>query len=148
MRRLFPDNPFSKRYLLTDLDHNKIQKVDWITGACMLTKKEILEKIGYFDDDFFLFVEDLDFCYRLKREGFDIYYFPDAVFYHQLSASLNPDKSGYWLKPIVSHNLGMYKFFKKHYRLPLILSGIAVFGLIIRIFFIISVRGIVKQLRR
>ena len=142
MRRLFPDNPFSKRYLLTNLDHNKIQKVDWITGACMLTKKEILEKIGYFDEDFFIFVEDLDFCYRLKREGFDIYYFPPAVFYHQLGASVNK----YWLKSTVSHNLGMYKFFKKHYRLPLILSGIAVLGLIIRIFFIISIRGIVKQL--
>ncbi|MCK4352747.1 glycosyltransferase family 2 protein [candidate division WOR-3 bacterium] len=139
-RKIFPGNPFSKGFLLTDLDYKKVQKVDWIMGACMLTKRELLERFNYFDEDFFLFVEDLDFCYRLKKEGLEIYYFPGAVFHHKLGASTEK----YWLKSTVSHNFGMYKFFKKHYSLSMTLKGIAAFGLVIRIFSIVLPRFIIR----
>ncbi|MDI6839294.1 MAG: glycosyltransferase family 2 protein [bacterium] len=144
IRRIFPGNPFSKGFLLTDLDYNKEQKVDWIIGACMLTKREILETFGYFDEDFFIFVEDLDFCYRLKKGGLDIYYFPGAVFYHQLGAST----SKYWLNSIVHHNFGMYKFFKKQYQLPLIFAVIASLGLVLRVFFIVLSKLVIKSVKK
>ncbi len=137
-RKFFPGNPFSKGFLLTDLDYNRTQKVDWIIGACMLTRRKVLEQFGYFSEDFFLFVEDLDFCYRLKKMGLDIYYFPEAVFYHYHGVSTRK----YWFKSTVYHNLGMYKFFNEHYKLNLFLKPIAAMGLLLRIFFIITFHSV------
>ncbi|MBI4721788.1 MAG: glycosyltransferase family 2 protein [Candidatus Stahlbacteria bacterium] len=137
-RKMFPGNPFSKGFLLTELDYNKTQKVDWIIGACLLTHREILEQYGYFDEQFFLFVEDLDFCYRIKKNGLDIYYFPDAVFKHHHGVSTRR----YWLRSTIQHNLGMYKFFYKAYNMKLLLQGLAVIVLSFRMLCIICMQSI------
>ncbi|MCK4307603.1 glycosyltransferase family 2 protein [candidate division WOR-3 bacterium] len=140
-RKFFPGNPFSKGFLLTDIDYNRVQKVDWVIGACILTKREVLEQFGYFSEEFFLFVEDLDFCYRLKKMGLDIYYFPDAVFYHYHGVSTRK----YWFKSTVYHNLGMYKFFNEHYNLGPLLKPVAAVGLLLRIFCIVIFHSIIKK---
>ena len=140
-RKLFPGNPFSKGFLLTDLDYSKTQKVDWIIGACMLTHREILDRYGYFDEHFFLFVEDLDFCYRVKKSGLDIYYFPDAVFKHYHGISTRR----YWLRSTIHHNLGMYKFFYKAYNMRLLLQGIAVIFLAFRVLCVIFMQSITRR---
>ena len=140
-RKLFPGNPFSRGFLLSDLDYNKAQKVDWIIGACMLTKSETFSQVGYFDEQFFLFVEDLDFCYRAKKMGLDIYYFPDAVFTHVHGVSSRK----YWVRTTIQHNVGMYKFFIKNYNLNYVLKCIAVFFLLIRIFYILLFRSIIRK---
>ncbi len=143
-RKLFPGNPFSKGFLLTGLDYNCVQKVDWVIGACMLTRREILEQFGYFSEKFFLFVEDLDFCYRLKKMGLDTYFFPEAVFYHYHGVSTNK----YWLKSTIHHNFGMYKFFKEHYNLGIFLKSIAAVGLLFRIFYIILFQSFFSRVLR
>jgi GT2 family glycosyltransferase len=137
-RRMFPGNPFSKGFLLTELDYNKVQKVDWIIGACMLTKRETISQLGCFDEDFFLFVEDLDFCYKAKRRGFDIYFFPDAVFKHEHGASTRR----YWLRSAIHHNLGMYKFFSKNYDLRTPLREVAILLLLFRVFYVSLAKSI------
>lgn len=139
-RKVFPGNPFSKEFLLTDMDYDKVQKVDWVIGACILTKRSLLEQFGYFDEEFFLFVEDLDFCYGLKKAGFEIYYFPGATFHHKLGASTEK----YWVKSTLHHNFGMYKFFKKHYELSPIMGALSALGLVLRVFFIVATRGIME----
>lgn len=58
------------------------QETDYVTGAAMLVKKEVFEKIGLFDDRYFLYYEDSDFCVRAKRAGFKIMYIPTAIVYH------------------------------------------------------------------
>ncbi|MFA5031651.1 MAG: glycosyltransferase family 2 protein [bacterium] len=129
LSKLFPKSPFHKSFLLTEIDHNKTQKVDWIIGACILTKREILEQIGYLDETFFLFLEDTDFCYRIKKAGFDTIYFPDALFYHSYGASINR----FWVKSNIAHNISMYRFFKKHYNPNVITRLIAMMFLTIRV---------------
>jgi GT2 family glycosyltransferase len=76
-------------YLMTDWDHNKTTDVDWLFGAFLLIRKTSLEKIGLFDERFFLYFEDLDFCRRCWAAGFSVVYYPDVElvhYHHQLSA--------------------------------------------------------------
>jgi GT2 family glycosyltransferase len=138
-RRVFPGNPFSKGFLLTELDYDKVQEVDWIIGACMLVRRETMSHLGCFDEDFFLFVEDLDFCYRAKTSGFNIYFFPEAVFKHEHGASTRR----YWLRSAIHHNLGMYKFFSKNYDLRTPLREVAILLLLFRVFYISVAQSIV-----
>lgn len=60
----------------------------YISGCAMLIKKEVFEKIGFFDEDFFLYFEDIDFCIRAKKAGFRVCLLPKAIIFHKLSKSL------------------------------------------------------------
>lgn len=64
-----------------------VQSVTHVAGAAMLIKRELIDKIGYFDERFFLYYEDLDFCLRTLSAGFTIHITPDVVAEHQVSAS-------------------------------------------------------------
>lgn len=143
-RRMFPENLFSRKFLLTDLDYTKPQKIDWIIGACMLTKREILSRVGFFDENFFLFVEDMDFCYRLKKQGFEIYYCPNAVFYHTYGAITQK----FWIKSTISHNLGIYKFFNKNYQFGFITKNIAAIGMTFRVFYLVLFQAIIRSFQK
>lgn len=66
---------------------NKRQEIDLATGACMLIKREVFEKIGYFDERYFLYLEDMDFSTRAKKAGFKIIFEPNAILWHKNAAS-------------------------------------------------------------
>ena len=89
--------PFAKKYLtdylMMDFDHSNSKEVDWLFGACLLIRKSILDRIGMFDERFFMYFEDLDLCRRFWQAGFKIMYFPvvEMVHYHQ---RLSAEKSG------------------------------------------------------
>lgn len=63
-------------------------RVDWLPGACLLVRRSTLEAVGGFDEGFFLYVEDVDFCWRVSRAGLDVVYSPDAVCVHEGGRSL------------------------------------------------------------
>lgn len=69
-------------YHLTKKDMNKPHEVDAITGAFLLTTKEVLEKVGYFDEDYFMYAEDIDLCFRIKKAGFKVVYLPEVQVIH------------------------------------------------------------------
>lgn len=79
--RYIPYNRFSKKYF------QNICKVDWVSGGAMMIKKEVIEKIGLFDENYFMYIEDIDFCKRAKNAGFEILYDPNAKIWHKLMAS-------------------------------------------------------------
>jgi GT2 family glycosyltransferase len=62
---------------------DKSEQISFATGCCMLIKKEILEKIGLFDERYFLYYEDADFCERVKNAGFTLWYEPKSVIWHK-----------------------------------------------------------------
>lgn len=73
-----------------EVDHgqyNKPRQVDFATGACMLVKREVFEKIGLFDEKYFLYLEDMDLCVRASKIGFKIIYQPKAKIWHKNAAS-------------------------------------------------------------
>ncbi len=67
--------------------YQKREETDFATGACFLIKREILKKVGLFDDKYFLYYEDSDLSQRIKRKGYSIVYAPDAVVWHRNAAS-------------------------------------------------------------
>lgn len=62
--------------------YEKDTDVDFVTGAAMFVSKEVFEKVGLFDERYFLYYEDSDFCFRAKKESFKIRYIPSSVVYH------------------------------------------------------------------
>lgn len=97
-------------YGLTRYSPNKIKEVDWVSGACILTKKEYFEKIGGFDEKIFMYMDEIDLLYRAKKSGFKVYFYPDARFIHLGSASSNGRTY-----PIIQVYNGFNYFYKKHH---------------------------------
>ena len=126
--RLFPKNRFTKHYLMKDLDHNKTNEVDWVSGSCMVMRKEVIDKIGLLDEQYKMFVEDVDYCYRAKRSGWKIVYYPDAEVIHIGGCSTSKEP----IKMIIEHHKSMYKFYKKNYMVRGRLKYFIIFGLISR----------------
>jgi GT2 family glycosyltransferase len=63
-------------------------RVDWLSGACLLVRRSTLEAVGGLDEGFFLYVEDIDLCWRVRRAGLDVVYSPDAICVHEGGRSL------------------------------------------------------------
>ncbi|HSX18655.1 MAG TPA: glycosyltransferase family 2 protein [Candidatus Saccharimonadales bacterium] len=66
---------------------SKSREIDMATGAALFVKREVFEKIGYFDEKYFLYLEDMDFCVRAKKSGFKIIFEPKAVLWHKNAGS-------------------------------------------------------------
>ncbi|MBU1118675.1 glycosyltransferase family 2 protein [Patescibacteria group bacterium] len=99
------NNKWNKHFYKT------LSDVDWASGCSLVIPKTVLEKIDYFDENFFLYVEDVDLCKRIKDEGYSIIVDPSIVISHILQASVKED---------LGKNLDFQKesfeyFFKKHY---------------------------------
>ncbi|MHA1381600.1 MAG: glycosyltransferase family 2 protein [Candidatus Helarchaeota archaeon] len=89
----------------------KIREVDWLWGAVLLVKKEVINKIGGFDENFFMYSEEEDFCLRAHRSGYRVFYFPKAEVIHLKGKSAENRKietSRYFWK-------SKLYFFKKYY---------------------------------
>lgn len=111
-------------YHLTDRPMNKPHEIDSAVGAFMLIRKKVLEKIGYFDEDYFLYAEDIDLCFRIKKAGFKVMYIPEVKVLHVKGVSSGIKKHSKEKSSASSKtkNLALdyfYKtmiiFYKKHY---------------------------------
>ncbi|MGH2592460.1 MAG: glycosyltransferase family 2 protein [Anaerolineae bacterium] len=76
-----------RRYYVDDVPGDVPQEVDWVTGACIVVRREALEAVGGFDPDFFMYSEELDWCRRIKSAGWKIVYLPAAKVIHHLGKS-------------------------------------------------------------
>lgn len=79
-----------EHYGINEVDKGQCDKekeVDFITGCCMLVKKEVFEKSGLLPDDYFMYFEDVDFCVMVKNSGYKMWYNPKAVIYHKVGLS-------------------------------------------------------------
>lgn len=85
--RLWKDNPVVRRYYMADKHEDEIQEVDWLTGACLMVRREAVEAAGFLDEEFFMYSEELDWCRRIKSLGFRIVYFPQAIVIHHSAQS-------------------------------------------------------------
>ena len=98
---------------LTRYSPHEIKRVDWVSGACILTKKQYFDEVGGFDEGIFMYMEEIDLLYRAKQKGNQTYFVPDARFIHLGSAS-----SGGKTYPILQVYKGFLYFYKKHYSSP------------------------------
>lgn len=84
---LFPNSKVLQRHLMMDWDHNSVREVDWVAGASFLMRREAVNRIGFFDEKFIFGFEDVDWCYRAKKDGWKIYYFPQGKIVHFVQRS-------------------------------------------------------------
>jgi O-antigen biosynthesis protein len=91
--RIFSRSKIFGSYFLTGWNHESIRKVDWLSGAFMLIKKEVFERIGGFGEDYFMYSEDADICLRLSRAGFKNYYFSHYSIRHDDGAVASSNKA-------------------------------------------------------
>ena len=108
--KIFSNNEIISEYNLLHLDEDKIAQVDVISGAFMLIKSDVIHKVGKFDEDFYLYGEDIDYCKRMKLHNFKIIYFPlaKAIHYKGKSAESHPFAAVYHF------HSSMIKYFKKY----------------------------------
>ncbi len=111
LSKLFPKSKLFARYHLTYLDENKTYEVDAISGAFMFIKRETYEKVGGFDQHFFMYGEDLDLCYRIQKAGFKVYYFHETEIIHYKGESTKRSRID---ETKVFYN-AMHFFVKKHF---------------------------------
>jgi GT2 family glycosyltransferase len=111
LTRLFPDNRWTKVYLLSDWDHTSSREVDWLSGACLMARRAAIDRVGGMDEAFFMFNEDVDWCRRMWREGWSNAYVADAEVVHHIGAS----KSKVAPRVIWARHLGMIHYFRKHH---------------------------------
>lgn len=75
-------NPALSNYLMLDYDKDKPMKVDWVIGAAMFISRRAINQVGLFDEKYFLYIEDQDWCFRMWQKGWKVYYNPDSVMIH------------------------------------------------------------------
>ncbi len=80
-------NPFTRRYRMLDWNHAEASEVDWVSGACVLVRRTAFEQVGGFDPAYFMYVEDVDLCWRLRQAGWKVGYEPAGRVVHAVGAS-------------------------------------------------------------
>jgi GT2 family glycosyltransferase len=68
------------------------KEVDWVSGVCMIIRREAVEKAGYLDENYFMYYEDIDYCHTLKDAGWKIYYYPQAIIQHARGTSMKQNQ--------------------------------------------------------
>lgn len=108
--KLFPNSRILIRHLMSDWDHNSVRDVDWVLGACMLIRRSALQAVGGMDERFFLYFEDVDWCYRMHKGGWRVCYLPDArMVHHHRRQSAN----GLLNRTLGFHLMSMLHFYDK-----------------------------------
>jgi GT2 family glycosyltransferase len=105
LKWLFPNKyPGKGRYYRDPIE------VDSVIGACMMVRRTAIEQVGLLDEDYFLFLEETDWCYRMKRAGWKIYHVPQAEVYHYQGKSVERERK----KAKLEYYRSRYLFFKKN----------------------------------
>lgn len=111
--RLFhiPTKSKDDNYNLDDLPDDEVYEIDCLTGAFMFIRKEALDEVGFLDETFFMYGEDIDLCFRIKEAGWKIVYYGKSKITHFKGASSKKQKS----KLIYEFYRAMYVYYKKHH---------------------------------
>ena len=117
--------PFARKsldhYLMSEADHNVTQEVDWLFGAYLLVSRELIQKIGMFDERFFMYFEDLDLCRRSWEAGYSVWYVAEVelVHYHQRMSAASSGFLSILRKGTRVHLASGIKYFAKYLGVPL-----------------------------
>jgi GT2 family glycosyltransferase len=124
----WPDNPFTRSYQMKDMRREEPCEADWVSGAAMFLRRSAAEQVDGFDESYFMYVEDVDLCWRLKRAGFKVVYHPSFKLIHHIGRASSQQS----VRMLYEHHRSMYIFFRKRYSgwrgwvlLPLVIVGLA-----------------------
>jgi GT2 family glycosyltransferase/lipopolysaccharide/colanic/teichoic acid biosynthesis glycosyltransferase len=112
LSRLFPKNRYFGRYNLTYLNPDEVTEVEAISGSFMMVRKNLVDEVGLLDESFFLYGEDLDWCYRIRKAGWKIYYVTATQIVHYKGASSKKAQ----FDTLLLFYRAMLQFVRKHFR--------------------------------
>lgn len=121
-----PDNRWTRAYRLTDWDHASERDVDWLSGCCVALRREAFDAVGGFDPAYFMFVEDVDLCWRLGEAGWRVVFSPVAEVVHEVGVSVTRRRT----RMVVEHARSLDRFFQRRYRPGLVSRGLIRLGLL------------------
>jgi GT2 family glycosyltransferase len=126
--RLFPRNRFVREYIMADWPHNETRTVDWVSGSAMLVRKAAVDVFGPLDGGFFMYCEDVDWCYRAWQAGWKVCYCPVATVVHKIGSASDQRP----VPMIYQFHRSMLRFYLKHYArglaalsIPFVFLGLA-----------------------
>ena len=126
---VWPHNRYTRSYRMLDWDHDRpAADVDWVGGACLLVRRSAFDTVGGFDEQYFMYVEDVDLCWRLGRAGWRIGYEPAGRVVHALGGSSRLEP----YRMIAEHHRSLLRFVSKssdgprRVLLPIVAAGLAV----------------------
>lgn len=124
--RLFPNNRFTREYLMQDWTHEEAREVDWVSGAAFLVRGEVIDRVGTLDPEYFMFCEDVDWCFRTWKAGFKVLYLPQCVITHAIGRSTDKAPN----RMIGRFHRSMLRFYMKNMlpEVPFLLRPFAVAG--------------------
>jgi GT2 family glycosyltransferase len=104
-------HPLFGRFLMGDWDHNSDREVECLAGSCMMVRREVIEQVGLLDEDFFMYGEDMEWCYRIRKAGWQIFYHSEPQIVHVGGQSTEQNRAGMGIEYLRSMTL----FFRKCY---------------------------------
>ena len=110
LTRLFPKSRLFGRYYMGYLDVNEVNRIEAISGACMVLRREALDRVGLLDEDFFMYGEDIDLSYRILQGGYHNYFLPVRMLHYKGESTV---KNSY--RYVYTFYQAMRLFFRKHY---------------------------------
>jgi GT2 family glycosyltransferase len=145
LTRLFPNNPISSANLLTKIsDGVHPMEVDWVSGACMVVRRKAIDAVGVFDERFFMYWEDADWCRRMRDGGWKVVYFPQASVVHHIGGS----SKQFVLKSQIAFHKSAFLLFEKYStRIPWLIKIIVMASLFVRLGLIVALNGITHWLQ-
>jgi GT2 family glycosyltransferase len=111
LSKLFPQSRIMAKYNMTYESPDRMHEVDAVSGAFLMIRRQVVEKIGLLDERFFMYGEELDWCLRAKRAGWAVLYYPDAQILHYKGESTKYNSR----KAAVEFYRAMYLFHRKHF---------------------------------
>jgi len=134
MSRLFPKSARFARYNLTYLDPEEVNEVDALSGSCMMVRRETILQVGPLDDTYFMYGEDLDWCYRMRQAGWLIYYVPHTSIIHFRGQSGRAVQMRVQFRKNKAMAIFVQKHMRRRYRFfplsPLLHVGIILYGML------------------
>jgi GT2 family glycosyltransferase/glycosyltransferase involved in cell wall biosynthesis len=136
LSRAFPNNPITRENILTARsDGVTPMEVDWVSGACMLVRRQAIQDVGFLDARFFMYWEDADWCRRMWQNKWKVVYFPCVSIMHYVGVSSEKNP----LRSIVEFHRSIYYLFKKYADKPhSLLRPFIFWGLIYRLAFVLA----------
>jgi N-acetylglucosaminyl-diphospho-decaprenol L-rhamnosyltransferase len=129
LARLFPHNPRFGRYNMTFVAIDQSIAVDSVVGAYMQVRRECIDAVGLLDEQFFMYGEDIDWCYRIQQRGWQVWYYADVTVYHHKRAASRKSQNAqfeFWRS--------MLLFYRKHFQssTPLPVHGLVLLALLFK----------------
>jgi len=141
---------FPKKYPSKKKEYHEPMEVDSVIGACTIVRREAIRQVGMLDEDYFFFMEETDWCFRMHKAGWKVYHLPEIKVYHLQGQSKEKNPSKAWIE----YYRSSYTFFKKHrsvssyYTLRILRVGKLIINLVLVLLGLFVTLGLDKGLKR